>query len=127
MSEVVKEGFTEKVGFEHHLISIEFQKGGRRGESMAAKTEQTGRTGGNTNDVQETGISFVRPVRGAQGGRGSEAGARLGGNQCQDLFLKLWSLEYRRSIKLEMWIFHGFPVSSRHFFTDQFENDCCYR
>ena len=102
MSEVVKEGFTEKVGFEQHLVSTEFQKGGRRGESMAGQGRTNTQNWGNTSDVQETGISSVRQVRGAQGGRGREAGARLRGNQCQDLFLKRWSLEYQRSIKLEM-------------------------
>lgn len=74
MSEVVKEGFTEKVGFEHHLVSTESQKGGRRGESVAAKTEQTGRTGGNTNDVQETGIILF----GAFAGLREDGEARLG-------------------------------------------------
>ena len=128
MSKVVEEGFMGKVGFEHYLAGTRFYKRRRRGESVGeeAKPGEKERVewGKHRGCPRDRSHVCLADSRGS--GRNREARLQPGweATGVRTCFSNRapWNTSVPLSWKCDL--LPGFPLSSRHFFVDQFENNC---
>ena len=128
MSKVVEEGFMGKVGFEHYLAGTRFYKRRRRGESVGevAKPGEKERVGWGKHRGCPRDRSHLCLADSRGPGRNREARLRPGweATGVRTCFSNRapWNTSVPLSWKCDL--LSGFPLSSRHFFVDQFENNC---